>query len=77
MDKISGYHHSTFDCFLKNWGIGMVGQLYSHQEHLLTKPNDSKCIRYGRIGPRLCKKVNQERIREVGGVRAAIEAGET
>jgi len=61
--------------------------IYSHQEHLLTKPNDPKCIRYGRIGPRLCKKVNQagentywsmpHRYGEVGGARAAIEAGET
>lgn len=45
-----------------------VGKLYSElniftsQEHPHTKPNGPKCIRYGRISPRLCKSIYQERI---------------
>jgi len=31
---------------LRRWRV-----IYSHQEYPHTKPNESKCIRYGRIGP--------------------------
>ena len=37
--------------------------IYFHPEHPGTKPNELKCIKYGRIGPRLCDSVNEERIR--------------
>ena len=40
----------------------MVFAIYSHAEPPLTKLNESKCIRYRRIGPRLCESVHQERI---------------
>ena len=40
---------------------------YSQPEHPHTKSNEPKCIRYGRIGPRLCESVNQERIRGMRG----------
>ena len=36
---------------------------YSHPEHLHTKPNVPKCIRYGTVDPGLCELVDQERIR--------------
>ena len=39
--------------------------IYSHLEHLHTKPNKPKCIRYGRIGLRLCKSVDLERISSI------------
>ena len=58
--------------------------IYSNLEFPLTKPNEPKCIRYGRIGLRLFASVNQERIRgmphrceEECGARTAIEGAET
>ena len=36
--------------------------IYSHLEHPYTKPNKPKCIRYGRIGLRLCGSVDLGRI---------------
>ena len=58
--------------------------IHSQLEHHHTNPNESKCIRYKRIGPRLCESVNQERkrgmphrCREEGAARTAIEGAET
>ena len=57
--------------------------IHSHPEHPHSKPNEPKCLRYGRIGLRLCASVNQERIRglphrcgEVGGARTAVGGAE-
>ena len=59
--------------------------IYSqYQEHPSTKPNEPKCIRYGRIGPQICESVDKERILgmphrcgEEGGARAAIKGAKT
>ena len=62
----------------------MVFAIYSHPEHPHTKRNEPKCIRCGRIGPRLCESVDQERIRGMpyfcgkeAGARTATEAAKT
>ena len=50
----------------------------------MTKPNEHRYIRYGRIGPKFCESVDQERLRgmpyrwgEEDAARTAIEGAET
>ena len=80
MERYTSKYWVTF--ISKTLGKKIV--IYSQLEHHHTNPNESKCIRYKRIGPRLCESVNQERkrgmphrCREEGGTRTAIEGAET
>ena len=49
----------TFFFFLNRSFLQSI-VIYSHLKHLHTKPNEPKCIRYARIGPRLCESEHQE-----------------
>ena len=48
---------------------------YSHPEPPHTKPNEPKCIIYGRIGPRLFESVNQERIQGTPRYASSLRGG--
>ena len=80
MERYTSKYWVTF--ISKTLGKKIV--IHSQLEHHHTNPNESKCIRYKRIGPRLCESVNQERkrgmphrCREEGWARTAIEGAET
>ena len=51
MERYTSKYWVTF--ISKTLGKKIV--IYSQLEHHHTNPNESKCIRYKRIGPRLCE----------------------